>query len=236
MPSHHMTPDELRRYGKELVDWIADYHEKIETFPVLSRVAPGEIRKRLPPDPPETGERFDAMMKDVEEIILPGITHWQSPSFFAYFPSNSSGPSILGELLSAGLGIQGMIWATSPAATELETHILDWLVDMLGLPEVFKSTSEGGGVIQDTASSAALCALLAARERATSNRSNQEGCRGDLVAYTSTQAHSSIEKAAKIAGIGSANLRLVAVDERFAMSAPALEERVPADREAGRKP
>ena len=231
-----MTPDELRRYGKDLVDWIADYHEKIETFPVLSRVAPGEIRKRLPPDPPETGERFDAMMKDVEEIVLPGITHWQSPSFFAYFPSNSSGPSILGELLSAGLGIQGMIWATSPAATELETHILDWLVDMLGLPEFFKSTSEGGGVIQDTASSAALCALLAARERATSNRSNQEGCRGDLVAYTSTQAHSSIEKAAKIAGIGSANLRLIAVDERFAMWAPALEERIRADRDAGRKP
>jgi len=186
-----MTPDEFRRYGKELVDWIADYHERIESFPVLSRVEPGEIRKRLPAGPPESGESFDAMMRDVEEIVLPGITHWQSPSFFAYFPSNSSGPSILGELLSAGLGIQGMIWATSPAATELETHVLDWLVDMLGLPEFFKSTSEGGGVIQDTASSAVLCALLGARERATSNRSNQEGCRGDLVAYTSTHAHSS---------------------------------------------
>lgn len=233
---YHMTPEELRRYGKELVDWIVDYHERIESLPVLSRVEPGEIRKRLPARPPETGESFDAMMRDVEEIVLPGITHWQSPSFFAYFPSNSSGPSILGELLSAGLGIQGMIWATSPAATELETHVLDWLVDMLGLPEFFKSTSEGGGVIQDTASSAVLCALLAARERATSNRSNQEGCRGELVAYTSTQAHSSIEKAAKIAGIGSANVRLVAVDESFAMSAPALDERIRADREAGRKP
>jgi aromatic-L-amino-acid decarboxylase len=231
-----MTPEELRRYGKELVDWIVDYHERIESLPVLSRVEPGEIRKRLPASPPETGESFEAMMRDVEEIVLPGITHWQSPSFFAYFPSNSSGPSILGELLSAGLGIQGMIWATSPAATELETHVLDWLVDMLGLPAGFKSTSEGGGVIQDTASSAVLCALLAARERATSNRSNQEGCRGELVAYTSTQAHSSIEKAAKIAGIGSANVRLVAVDESFAMSAPALEERIRADREAGRKP
>ena len=231
-----MTPDELRRYGKELVDWIVDYHQRIESFPVLSRVEPGEIRKRLPARPPETGESFDAMLRDVEEIVLPGITHWQSPSFFAYFPSNSSGPSILGELLSAGLGIQGMIWATSPAATELETHVLDWLVDMLGLPQFFKSTAEGGGVIQDTASSAVLCALLAARERATSNRSNQEGCRGDLVAYTSTQAHSSIEKAAKIAGIGSANVRLIAVDEKFAMSAPALEERIRADREAGRKP
>jgi len=233
---YHMTPEEFRRYGKELVDWIADYQERIESFPVLSQVEPGAIRKRLPVSPPETGERFDAMMRDVEEIVLPGITHWQSPSFFAYFPSNSSGPSVLGELLSAGLGIQGMIWATSPAATELETHVLDWLVDMLGLPSFFKSTSEGGGVIQDTASSAVLCALLAARERATSNRSNQEGCRGDLVAYTSTQAHSSIEKAAKVAGIGSANVRLVEVDEAFAMSAPALEERIRADVKSGHKP
>jgi aromatic-L-amino-acid decarboxylase len=231
-----MTPDELRRYGKELVDWIVDYHERIESFPVLSRVEPGEIRKRLPAQPPATGESFEAMMRDVEEIVLPGITHWQSPSFFAYFPSNSSGPSILGELLSAGLGIQGMIWATSPAATELETHVLDWLVDMLGLPAAFKSDSEGGGVIQDTASSAVLCALLAARERATSGRSNRDGCRGELVAYASTQAHSSIEKAAKIAGIGSANVRLVAVDDEFAMSVPALEERIRADRAAGLEP
>jgi aromatic-L-amino-acid decarboxylase len=231
-----MTPDELRRYGKALVDWIADYQERIESFPVLSRVAPGEIRKRLPSQAPEHGESFEAMMRDVEEIVLPGITHWQSPSFFAYFPSNSSGPSILGEMLSAGLGIQGMIWATSPAATEVETHVLDWLVDMLGLPEFFKSSSDGGGVIQDTASSAALCALLAARERATSGRTNREGCRGDLVAYTSTQAHSSIEKAAKIAGIGTDNVRLIEVDERFAMSAPALARQVRTDRERGLKP
>ncbi len=235
-PQPHMTPDELRRNGKELVDWIADYHEKIESFPVLSRVEPGDIRKRLPPRPPQTGESFDAMMRDVEEIVLPGITHWQSPSFFAYFPSNSSGPSILGELLSAGLGIQGMIWATSPAATELETHVLDWLVEMLGLPEHFQSSTEGGGVIQDTASSAVLCALLAARERATLGRANREGCRGDLVCYTSTQAHSSIEKAAKVAGIGQANVRLIEVDESFAMSAPALEARIRADRTAGLRP
>jgi aromatic-L-amino-acid decarboxylase len=231
-----MTPEELRRYGKALVDWIADYHERIESFPVLSRVEPGEIRKRLPVHPPESGESFEAMLRDVEDIILPGLTHWQSPSFFAYFPSNSSGPSILGELLSAGLGIQGMIWATSPAATELETHVLDWLVDMLGLPTFFKSSSEGGGVIQDTASSAVLCALVAARERATSGRTNRDGCRGDLVCYTSTQAHSSIEKAAKIAGVGSANLRLIEVDGNFAMSAPALEERIRADQRAGLTP
>jgi aromatic-L-amino-acid decarboxylase len=231
-----MTPEEFRRLGRELVDWIADYQERVESFPVLSRVAPGDVRKRLPASPPASGESFEAMMRDVEDIVLPGITHWQSPSFFAYFPSNASGPSILGELLSAGLGVQGMIWATSPAATELETHVLDWLVDMLGLPPTFKSSSTGGGVIQDTASSAVLCALVAARERKTSGQTNREGCRGGLVAYTSTQAHSSIEKAVKIAGIGSENLRLIEVDSSFAMSASALEARIRADREAGLLP
>jgi aromatic-L-amino-acid decarboxylase len=231
-----MTPEEFRRLGRELVDWIADYQERVESFPVLSRVAPGDVRKRLPASPPASGESFEAMMRDVEDIVLPGITHWQSPSFFAYFPSNASGPSILGELLSAGLGVQGMIWATSPAATELETHVLDWLVDMLGLPPTFKSSSTGGGVIQDTASSAVLCALVAARERKTSGLTNREGCRGGLLAYTSTQAHSSIEKAVKIAGIGSENLRLIEVDSSFAMSASALEARIRADREAGLLP
>src|SRR5438093_6844357 len=118
------------------------------------------------------------MLKDVEKLILPGITHWQSPNFFAYFPCNNSGPSILGDLLSSGLGVQGMLWSTSPACTELETHVLDWLVEMLALPEQFRSTAAGGGVIQDTASSAALCALLAARERATGFASNRRGCNG----------------------------------------------------------
>src|SRR5207245_283523 len=133
---------------------------------------------------------------------------WQSPNFFAYFPSNNSGPSVLAELLSAGLGVQGMLWATSPACTELETHVLDWLVDMLGLPVKFKSSGAGGGVIQDTASSATLCALLAARERATHLASNDQGCDGRLVAYGSTQTHSSLEKAMMIAGLGRRNLRL----------------------------
>jgi aromatic-L-amino-acid decarboxylase len=234
-----MSADDFRRFGHDLIDWIADYHERVESFPVLSRVSPGEIRRELPSEPPATGESFDAVMKDVERIILPGITHWQSPGFFAYFPSNTSGPSILGELLSAGLGVQGMIWATSPAATELETHVLDWLVGMLGLPEFFRTDSkgsEGGGVIQDTASSAALCALLAARERATGLETNRLGARTHLVAYTSSQAHSSIEKAVKIAGIGSENLRLVEVDERYAMSPRALAEKVRADRAAGALP
>ncbi|MFQ5575918.1 MAG: pyridoxal-dependent decarboxylase, partial [Anaerolineae bacterium] len=129
-----MTPDEFQRYGRAVVDWIADYYRRIESFPVLSQVEPGQIRASLPPAPPAQGEPFEAVLADVERLILPGITHWQSPNFFAFFPANASGPSILGELLSAGLGVQGMLWATSPACTELETHVLDWLVELLDLP------------------------------------------------------------------------------------------------------
>ena len=229
-----MTPEEFRRRGKAMVDWIADYYERVESFPVLSQAKPGELRAALPAYAPEHGESFDAMMADVERLILPGITHWQSPNFFAYFPSNNSFPSVLGEMLSAGLGVQGMLWATSPACTELETHVLDWLVDMLALPAEFASS--GGGVIQDTASSSALCALLAARERATNYASNERGCDGRLVAYTSTQAHSSLDKAAKIAGIGSANLRAIPVDDHFAMRPDALAAQITRDRAAGKIP
>ena len=182
------------------------------------------------------GEAFEAMIADVNQLILPGITHWQSPTFFAYFPSNNSFPSILGEMLSAGLGVQGMLWTTSPACTELETHVLDWLVEMLGLPPAFASTGTGGGVIQDTASSSTLCALLAARERATNFATNERGCDGNLVAYTSTQAHSSVEKAAKIAGLGAANLRAIEVDENLAMRPEALASQIQRDREAGKIP
>jgi aromatic-L-amino-acid/L-tryptophan decarboxylase len=235
-PSYHMTPDEFRRYGRAVVDWIADYYERIESFPVLSQVQPGEVRATLPPEPPQRGEAFDEILKDVSELILPGITHWQSPNFFAYFPANASGPAILGDLVSSGLGVQGMLWATSPACTELETHVLDWMAGMLGLPEKFKSNAAGGGVIQDTASSAALCALLAARERATAYQTNEGGCDRKLVAYTSTQAHSSIEKAVKIAGLGRRNLRLIGVDETYAMRPDALAEQLRADREAGLLP
>jgi len=229
----HMTPEDFRRHGHEVVDWIADYHSKIESFPVLSRAKPGEVRASLPPHPPAQGEPFAALLADVDRLILPGITHWQSPNFFAYFPSNSSGPSILGDLLSSGLGVQGMLWATSPACTELETHVLDWLVEMLDLPRKFLSASAGGGVIQDTASSASLCALLAARERATDFASNRAGCNGNLVAYTSTQAHSSIEKDVQVAGLGRNNLRLVEVDENFAMRPEALARQIAQDRSAG---
>jgi aromatic-L-amino-acid decarboxylase len=234
--SFHMTPGDFRRHGHAVVDWIADYYARMESFPVLSQVKPGEIRASLPPAPPQQGEPFAALLGDVEKLILPGITHWQSPNFFAYFPSNNSGPSILGDLLASGLGVQGMLWATSPACTEVETHVLDWLVGMLGLPEKFLSTRSGGGVIQDTASSASLCALLAARERATDFASNQHGCDGKLVAYTSQQAHSSIEKAVMVAGIGSKNLRLVAVDENFALRPEALARQIGEDRRAGLTP
>ena len=231
----HMTPEEFRRYGRAVVDWIADYQERIESFPVRSQVEPGEIRASLPAAPPREGEPFEKILEDLG-LIVPGITHWQSPNFFAFFPSNNSGPSILGELLSAGIAVQGMMWTTSPACTELETHVLDWLVDMLELPPAFKSDSAGGGVIQDTASGATLCALLAARERASSGDSNEFGCDGRMVAYASSQAHSSVEKAVTIAGLGRQNLRLVDVDDSFAMRPDALAEKIVEDREAGLVP
>jgi aromatic-L-amino-acid decarboxylase len=234
--SFHMTPDEFRRYGHAVVDWIADYQSRVESFPVLSQVKPGQIRAGLPKNPPARGDDFDTILKDIEPLILPGVTHWQSPNFFGYFPCNASGPGILGDLLSSGLGVQGMLWSTSPACTELETHVMDWLVGMLGLPETFLSSSSGGGVIQDTASSAALCALLAARERATGYTSNHKGCDGKLVAYASTQTHSSLQKAAMIAGIGVDNLRLIEVDGNFAMKADALARQIEADRRAGLTP
>ena len=234
--TYHMSPEDFRRYGRAMVDWIADYQERIEAFPVMSQVQPGEVRASLPADPPVHGEAFGRILEDVEKLILPGVTHWQSPNFFAFFPCNGSGPAILGELLSAGLGIQGMLWQTSPACTELEAHVLDWLVDMLGLPLAFKSTGGGGGVIQDSASSASLCALLAARERATRFRSNERGGDGRHVAYASAEAHSSIEKAVKIAGIGNGNLRLIDVDDRFAMRTEALAAQIEMDRRKGLEP
>lgn len=231
--SFHMTPEEFRRHGHEVVDWIADYYARIESLPVLSRVKPGEVRAALPANPPAKGESFNTILADINKIVLPGVTHWQSPNFFAYFPANASGPAILGDLLSSGLGVQGMLWSTSPACTELETRVLDWLVPMLGLPEKFLSTSSGGGVIQDTASSASLCAVLAARERATNFSANEKGSNAKLVAYTSSQAHSSIEKAVKIAGIGRENLRLIDVDANFAMRADLLKQQIEADKRAG---
>jgi aromatic-L-amino-acid decarboxylase len=234
--SYHMTPDEFRRSGYAVVDWIADYMSQVESYPVLSRALPGDVYTALPGKPPAKGEPFESVLRDLEKIILPGITHWQSPNFFAYFPANTSGPAILGDLLSSGLGVQGMSWNTSPACTELETKMMDWLVDMLALPEKFRSTSAGGGVIQDTASSAALCAIIAARERATGLTSNRIGLDRRLVTYASTQTHSSVEKAVRIAGIGTDYLRLIDVDAGYAMRPHLLAEAIRADRQAGRTP
>ena len=231
-----MSPEQFREEGKKVIDWIADYYENIEKYPVLSQVKPGEIKESLPANAPKKGESLDEMMKDIDEKIMPGITHWQSPNFYAYFPANTSFPSILGDLISSGLGVQGMIWATSPSATELETRVLDWLADMMEMPEKFKSTSTGGGVIQDTASTSALTAIIAARERATKFESNKKGNQQKLVAYISTQTHSSIEKAVKIAGIGTDNLRLIDVDEKFAMRSDLLKTQIQKDKKEGFTP
>jgi len=231
-----MDLEAFRRHGHAAVDWIADYLRDVERYPVLSRVKPGDIRARLPAHPPRQGESFDDMLRDMNDIVLPGVTHWQSPGFFAFFPGNSSPPAILGELLSAGLGVQGMLWATSPACTEVETLVCDWLVEMLALPDRFRSGSTGGGVIQDSASSATLAAILAARERATRGESNRRGCDGKLVAYASSQAHSSVEKDCRVAGIGSGMLRSVEVDANFALRPDDLERRIREDRAAGLAP
>ncbi len=234
-----MTPDEFREQGRAVIEWIARYMEEVERHPVMSQVAPGEVFEALPATAPEAAEPLDAVLRDLDTIVMPGITHWQSPRFFAYYPANTSGPSILGDLLCAGLGVQGMLWATSPACTELEMRVLDWLVDALALPQRFSSVGPGGGVIQDTASSASLCALLAARERALGGEGNRRGLIGlgqTLVAYTSAEAHSSVEKAARIAGIGSEGLRRIRVDAAYAMDAAALGAAMSEDRAAGRLP
>src|SRR5580765_202461 len=160
--SFHMTPEQFRQWGYKVVDWVAYYQKRVEELPVLSQVKPGQIRESLPAHAPEQGESFENILADIDRLILPGITHWQSPNFFAFFPGNASGPSILGELLSAGLGVQGMLWATSPACTELETHVLDWMAEMVGLPDRFKSLGAGGGVILESASRRVLWALWAA--------------------------------------------------------------------------
>lgn len=232
-----MTPDEFRAAGHRLVDWIAEYLETVEARPVTPDVAPGDLLVKLPEHPPERPDTFDAVLADVDELIVPALVHWQHPNFFAYFPANSSYPAILGELLSAGLGVNGMSWVTSPACTELELRVVDWMAELLGLPDRFLSTSStGGGVIQGTASEATLVAVLSARWRATAGAVNGDGDTGGLVAYATSQAHSSIEKALRIAGIGADSIRTVGHDDRFAMRADDLAALVAADRAAGLTP
>jgi aromatic-L-amino-acid decarboxylase len=227
--SPHMTPEEFRRHGREVVDWIADYLERVESLPVRSQVAPGEVRRALPVHPPEQGEGFEAVLADLDRVIVPGLTHWQHPSFFAYYPSNTSGPAILGDLLSSGLGVQGMLWATSPACTELETVVVDWLAELLGLP--FRTDGTGGGVIQDSASSAALLAILAASQRVGG------GARAGYTLYVSTETHSAVAKGARIAGIGADNVRVVDVDPAtLGMDTDQLDRMIAEDVAAGAVP
>jgi aromatic-L-amino-acid decarboxylase len=233
-----MSPDEFRRHGHQVIDWIADYHERLESFPVLSQASPGNVRASLPADPPERGEGFESVLADLDRVIMPGITHWQHPSFFAFFPANASGPAILGDLLASGLGVQGMLWATSPAATELETHMLDWLATLLGLDPRFRSDSAGGGVIQHSASDAALVALVAALHRVSGGATETAGtAAGRFTVYTSEQTHSSVEKACRVAGVGSAALRKLRVDPATqAADAGHLAELLAADVAAGYTP
>jgi len=229
-----VTPDEFRRHGHDLIDWIADYVGDVEQRPVGSKVSPGDVRSQLPEHPPADVESFDAVMADIERVVVPGLTQWQHPGFFAYFPANTSFPSILGELLSAGLGVQGMSWVTSPACTEVETLMLDWMQELLDLPDRFRSTSAtGGGVIQGTASEATLVAILSARWRATAGAVNHQGDTTQLVAYATSQAHSSVEKGLRIAGVGTERIRTVAHDDNYAMRADALDEMITADLAAG---
>ena len=221
---------DFRNQAHTLVDWMADYLETIERHPVRAQVKPGDIAGKLPASPPEQGEDMQRIFADFQSIVLPGITHWQHPSFFAYFPANSSPPSVLAEMLTATLGAQCMLWQTSPAATEMETRMLDWLRQMVGLPEGFS------GVIQDSASSAILCAILTAREKATGWRANEEGVNGRFTVYCSDQTHSATEKDARVAGIGRQNVRKIAVDGNFALRADALDAAIAEDRRSGATP
>ena len=232
-----MTPEEFRSNGHQLVDWIAEYLEGVERHPVAATVQPGDIRAALPEHPPTQAEPFEHMLADLDRVVMPGITHWQHPSFMAYFPANISYPSILGELAAAGLGVQGMSWVTSPACTEVETLMMDWMQELLGLPDTFRSTSaHGGGVIQGSASEATLSSILAARWRVTGGEVNHDGDTARLVAYATSQAHSSIEKGLRIAGIGDRHLRVVPHDDAYAMVPTELERMIAADRAAGLEP
>ena len=227
-----MQPDEFRRHAHELVDWMADYLDGVSKLPVTPRVEPGDIARRLPSSPPERGEPFDQLFADFQSIVMPGMTHWNHPGWFAYFPGNNSPPSILAEMLTATLGAQCMSWATSPAATELEQVTMDWLRQMLGLPETFV------GVIQDTASTATLVALLSARERASGYASGEHGMAdaGRLTVYASAQAHSSVIKGVRLAGYGLDQLRLIPVDTDYAMRPDALAEAISGDLASGLRP
>ncbi len=228
-----MQPDEFRRHAHALVDWMADYLRDVGSLPVTPDVSPGDVRRQLPASPPEAAEPFERVFEDFRRVVVPGMTHWNHPGWMAYFPCNNSPPSILGEMLTSAMGAQGMSWATSPAATEVEQTVMDWLRQMLGLPASFT------GVIQDTASTATLVALLTARERATGFASGEHGLAAGgtaLTVYGSSEAHSSVDKAVKLAGYGLDHFRRVPTDAAFALRPEELERAIVADRAAGMVP
>jgi len=233
MTGDHMGPDEFRRLGHEYVDWVASYWERVGDLPVQAPVVPGQVLDALPAGPPVRGEDLAAVLADLDEVVVPALTHWQHPSFFAFFPANTSGPAVLADLVSSGLGVNGMNWATSPACTEVEMRMLDWFVDLLGLPPHLRhdAAGPGGGVLQDSASSSTLVAMLAARRRVT-----EGGDLSRLRAYTSEHAHSSVVKGARVAGLRDDQVRLVASDAAFAMRVDALADAVAADLQAGLVP
>jgi aromatic-L-amino-acid/L-tryptophan decarboxylase len=228
-----MTPDEFREFGHRLIDWIADYRAGVARFPVMARTAPGEIQAKLPASPPEQPEGFDSVFKDLEKIIVPGLTHWQHPSFFGYFPCNGSLSSVLGDYLSTGLGVLGLSWQACPALTEVEQVATDWMRQLVGLSDAWR------GVIHDTASTCTLVALICARERTTGYGLTGGGLQAEekpLVVYSSSQSHSSVEKAALLAGFGRANVRLIPCDKNYAMLPSALDEAIAQDIAAGNRP
>jgi aromatic-L-amino-acid decarboxylase len=228
-----MTPEEFRRLGHQVVDWVADYRSRVATLPVMSRVAPGDVKSQLPAAPPQLPEGFESILQDLDRVILPGLTHWQHPRFFGYFPSNGELSSVLADYLSTGLGVLGLSWQSSPALTEVEEVVTDWMRQMVGLSDAWS------GVIQDTASSCTLLALLCARERSSDfslARGGLQAVAAPLVVYVSDHSHSSVDKAALLAGFGRANIRVIATDERHAMRVDALAQAVRDDLAAGLKP
>ena len=228
-----MTPDEFRRLGHRVIDWIADYRETIESRPVAPPTSPGEVRKALPVSPPELGESFDGMFHDLDQFIAPNLVHWQHPRFFGYFPGNASLESVLGDFLSTGLGVVGLSWQAAPALAEVEEVVTDWVRQAIGLSGVWQ------GVIHDTASTATLVALLCARERSTGFGLARGGMQAEphpLVVYASAQSHSSVDKAALLAGFGRENVHLVPCDAAHAMLPDAVDLAMRADRDAGRVP
>ena len=228
-----MTPEEFRRLGHQIVDWVADYRERAASLPVMSRVAPGDIKSQLPASPPQAPEGFEAVLRDLDQVIVPGLSHWQHPRFFGYFPSNGELSSVLGDYLSTGLGVLGLSWQSSPALTEVEEVVTDWMRQMVGLSDAWS------GVIQDTASSCTLVALICARERSSEFSLARCGLQGEaapLVVYVSAHSHSSVEKAALLAGFGRANIHVVPTNEECAMQPEALAQAVRDDLAAGRLP